>query len=334
MNQNNYNIWIQLPVLAAEIYVVEHLPLDYGVEFQYHGDNIEVAFQPRPLADIMATLKSVHNEPGTKPSAEPCSTFGPLPNTSVADFDFQQEVECLPFKLNLGNVPLEKEHQARFINLIYNNQEVFSLHDEDLGYCNKLTHTIPTSTDKPVYLPHRTIPRQLQGEVHKCLNTWLHQGIIQPSNSPYASQVVFVQKKTGEICICVDYRKLNSITIRDAFPLPHIDEALQAVHNCNVFTSFDLAQGYLQLAMAEDDIKKTAFRAGSSSLYEFTHMPFGLSNAGSSFCRLMEQCLGDQQFVTLLLYLDDICIFAPDVSAMLDQIELVFSQLKSFNLKI
>ena len=334
MNQNNHNIWIWQPLLAAEMYVVEHLPWHYGVEFQHQGDNIEVAFQPIPPADIMATVKSVHNEPGTKPSAEPCPTFGPHPNTSVADFDFQQEVECLPFKLNLGDVPLEKEHQARFINLIYSNQEVFSLHDEDLGYCDKLTHTIPTSTDKPVYLPHRTIPRQLQGEVHKCLNTWLHQGIIWPSNSPYASQVVVVWKKTGEIRICVDYRKLNSITIRDAFPLPHIDEALQVVHNCNVFTSFDLAQGYLQLAMAEDDIKNTTFRAGSSGQDKFTHMAFGLSNAGSSFCRLMEQCLGDQQFVTLLLYLDDICIFAPDISTMLDQIELVFSQLKDFNLKI
>ena len=132
----------------------------------------------------------------------------------------------------------------------------------------------------------------------------------------------------------MDYRKLNSITIRDAFPLPHIDEALQVVHNCNVFTSFDLVQGYLQLAMAEYDINKTTFREGSSGLYEFTHMPFGLSNAGSSFCRLMEQCLGDQKFVTLLLYLDDICIFDPDVSAILDQIKLVFSWLKSFNLKI
>ena len=106
------------------------------------------------------------------------------------------------------------------------------------------------------------------------------------------------------------------------------------VHNCNVFTSFELAQGYLQLAMAEDDIKETIFRAGSSGLYEFTCMPFGLSSAGSSFCRLMEQCLGDQQFVTLLPYLDDICNFASDVSAMLDQIELVFSQLKAFNFKI
>ena len=116
----------------------------------------------------------------------------------------------------------------------------------------------------------------------------------------------------------MDYRKLNSITIRDAFPLPHIDEALQVVHSSNVFTSFDLVQGYLQLAMAEDNIKKTAFRACCSGLYEFTHMPFGLSNARSSFCRLMEQCLGDQQFVILLLHLDDICIFARDVNAMLD----------------
>ena len=96
------------------------------------------------------------------------------------------------------------------------------------------------------------------------------------------------------------------------FLYPHINEALEAVCNCNVFTSFDLAQGYMQLAMAEDDIKKTTFKAGSLGLYEFTCMPFGLSNDRSSFCRLMEQCLGDQQFVTLLLCLDDICIFAPD----------------------
>ena len=178
MNQNNHNIWIHQPPLAAEIYLVEHLLWDYGVEFQHQGNNIEVAFQPIPPADTMATVKLVHDEPSTKPSAEPHPTFGPHPNTSVADFNFQQEVECLPFKLNLGDVSLEKEHQAIFINLIYSNQEVFSLHDEDLGYCDRLTHTILTSTDKPVYLPHRTIPRQLQGEVCKCLNTWLCQGII------------------------------------------------------------------------------------------------------------------------------------------------------------
>ena len=104
-------------------------------------------------------------------------------------------------------------------------------------------------------------PRQLQGEVHKCLDIWLCQSIIRPSKSPYASQLVIVYKKSGEICLCIDNQKLTSIMVRDAFPLPRIDEALQAVHSSNWLTSIDLTQGYLQLAMEEDNIQKTAFRA-------------------------------------------------------------------------
>ena len=100
------------------------------------------------------------------------------------------------------------------------------------------------------------------------------------------------------------------------------------------FTSFDLAQGYLQLAMDEADIHKTAFCAGSSGLYEFTHMPFGLSNVGTSFCHLMEMCLGDQQYLMLLFYLDDICIFSSSINEMLDRITMVLYRLKEFNLKI
>ena len=116
--------------------------------------------------------------------------------------------------------------------------------------------------------------------------------------------------------------------------MPRVEEALQAVQAAVWFSSFDLAQGYLQMAMEEEDIEKTAFRAGSSGLYEFTRMPFGLTNAGASFCRLMEMCIGDQQYVTLLFYLDDICIFAETADQMLDCIEFVFSRLKEFNLKI
>ena len=137
---------------------------------------------------------------------------------------------------------------------------MFSLHDEDLGFCNKLTHVIQTMTDRPVYLPHRTILQQLQGQVHKCLDIWLRQGINGPSRHPYASQVVIVHKKTGEIWLCVNYCKLNSIMVRHTFPLPHIDEALQAVHNCQWFSSFDLAQGYLQMPVDEADIHKTDFK--------------------------------------------------------------------------
>ena len=95
------------------------------------------------------------------------------------------------------------------------------LHDEDL-----ILHTISAMTEKPVYLPYHTIPRQLQGDVQKCMDTWLCQGIIRPSKSPYASQVVILHKKSGEICLCIGYQKLNSITVRDVFPLLRINEAL------------------------------------------------------------------------------------------------------------
>ena len=197
-----------------------------------------------------------------------------------------------------------------FIRLIYENQVVFSLYDGDLGQCDQLKHSISTTTERLVYLPHQQILIQLQCKVRKCLDVWLKAGIIRPSKSPYASQVVIVRKKTREIHICVDFRKLNAISIRDSFPLPRIEEALQAVQAATWFTSFDLAQGYLQMAMEEEDMKKTAFRAGSSGLYEFTRMPFRLKNPGASFCHLMEMCIGDQQYITLLSYLHDICVFA------------------------
>ena len=187
---------------------------------------------------------------------------------------------------------------------------------------------------KPVYLPHHTILVQLQTEVCKCLDMWLKQGLICPSHSPYTSQVVIVHKKSGEIHLCINFRALNAFTICDSLPLPHIEEALQAVKSAMWFTSFDLAQGYLQLAMDEADIHKTAFHAGSSGLYEFTHMPFSLSNVGASFCHLMEMCLGDQQYLTLLFYLDDICVFSSSIDEMLDRIELVLKHLQDFNLKI
>ena len=144
----------------------------------------------------------------------------------------------MPFELNIGDAPLTREQQAHPIDVIYDHTEVFSLFDVDLGFCDILKHSIPTTTDKPVYLPHRQIPVQLQSEVRKCLDNWLKQGIIHPSKSPYASQVVIVRKKTSEIPLCVDFRKLNAISIRDSFPLPRIEEALQAIQAAVWFSSF------------------------------------------------------------------------------------------------
>ena len=148
------------------------------------------------------------------------------------------------------------------------------------------------------------------------------------------SQVVIVHKKLGEIHLCIDYRALNAVTVCNSFPFPRIKEALQTVKAVVWFTSFDLAQGYLQLAMDEADIHKTTFQAGSSGLYQFTRMPFGLSNVGASFCRLMEMCLGNQQYIMLLFHLDDICVFSSMVDEMLDHVGLLLNHLKEFNLKI
>ena len=90
--------------------------------------------------------------------------FGPKPDINSTEFSFKEEIDCLPFQLNIGKeANLMWKQQSHFINLIYDNKEVFSLHDEDLRYCDLIKHTIPTMTDKPVYLAHCTIPRQLQG---------------------------------------------------------------------------------------------------------------------------------------------------------------------------
>ena len=346
INNNNHNIWIRQPLYTADLWEVEPKEWEYEPVLTHEEgmNNVTINFVQVPPEEFREDIfsnatEAEENGPASETRnknsrGEEKPKFGSPPDYDSPDFDFKGECERLPFLLNVGEAPLDLDQQKRFIRLIYENQEVFSLYDGDLGYCDRLKHSIPTTTNKPIYLPHRQIPIQLQSEVRKCLDAWLKAGIIRPSKSPYVSQVVIVCKKMGEIRLCVDFRKLNAISIRDSFPLPQIEEALQAVQAAIWFSSFDLAQGYLQMAMEEEDIQKTAFRAGSSGLYEFTRMPFGLTNAGASFCRLMEMCIGDQQYITLLFYLDDICVFAETADQMLDRIQLVFNRLKEFSLKI
>ena len=107
INQNNHNVWIQQPLLAAEIFWVQHIPWDYGVELHQEGNKIEVAFQPLPVADIMASVKVVHDETDKmllkeKANQEPCPHIWLHPNTKAANFDFKKELGCLAFKLKYG----------------------------------------------------------------------------------------------------------------------------------------------------------------------------------------------------------------------------------------
>ena len=179
-------------------------PWQYKSILYREGNTIKVGFLPIVPPEVEGGLQTnqvevkVKIESPEEESTTPLPSFGLHPDTSK-EYNFEDEVAKLPFKFNLGDGPFSKEKKDCLLNLIYDHRKVFSLLAEDLGFCNKLAHSIPTTTDKLVYLPHRMIPIQLQCEIKQCLDTWLRQGIIRPSKSLYASQVVIVRKKTREI---------------------------------------------------------------------------------------------------------------------------------------
>ena len=114
--------------------------------------------------------------------------------------------------------------------------------------------------------------------------------VIRPSNSPWSSPLVLVKKRDGSLRFCVDYRKLNSITVKDAYPLPRIDDTLDALGDVKYFSTLDMSSGYWQVEVGEEDKAKTAFTTGKGH-FEFNVMPFGLSNAPATFQRLMDLVL-------------------------------------------
>ena len=200
INTTKQNVWLWQPLLAAELYNAEYHPVEHRADMEVKGDVVNISFLPVVPNTIRVQVEQVESTLTDilTPNPNEKLVFGPRPDTQSAGFNFEAEVKCLPFILNLGEeAKLTCIQQSQFIDLIYDHLEVFSLHDEDLRFCDRIKHTIPMTRDKPVYLVHCTIPPQLQGEVHKCLDTWLWQGIIRPLHSPYASQVVIVQKKTG-----------------------------------------------------------------------------------------------------------------------------------------
>ena len=151
----------------------------------------------------------------------------------------------------------------------------------------------------------------------------LEKGIVEPSNSPWASPIVLVSKKDGTTRFCVDYRKLNDVTVKDGYPLPRVDECLDALAGSKWFSCMDLNSGFWQILVEPEDQMKTAFTT-SHGLYRFKVMPFGLVNALSSFQRLMEDVLRGIQWVESLLYMDDIITPGLTVQDCLRRLENVF----------
>ena len=250
----------------------------------------------------------------------------------TAKIDKQQEIQ--PFTLDIGDVKLTNKQRIKLDEVFTKHRDAFIANDDDIGYTNTIKHPIHLSDNIPIKVPHRRIPPNQLDEVKRHIQKLLNQGIIRKSNSPYASAVVIVRKKDNSIRLCVDYRSLNAKTIKDAYPLPRIEETLDILHGAKYFSSIDLAQGYHQVAMEEDDIHKTAFRVGSGGLYEYTRMPFRLCNSPTTFQRLMEACLGDENLETLVLYLDDILVFSSTIEEHIEKLDVVFTKLKTHGLKI
>ena len=228
---------------------------------------------------------------------------------------------------------LTEGEQQQLDQLLHKWHHVFSTHDEDYGHTDVVKHRIPTGNAEPIRERFRPVPPTLYKEIRSLLKGMLEGGVIKESCSPWAAPIVLVQKKCGAWRFCVDYRKLNNITHKDAFPLPRIEDSLTSLNQAEWYSTLDLASGYWQVEVEESDKEKTAFTT-PFGLFEFERMPFGLCNAPATFQRLMQRCLGEQLTESALVYLDDVIVFSKNFSDHLDHLESVFQALGRYGLKL
>jgi predicted aspartyl protease len=262
----------------------------------------------------------------------------PLYNTS--EISMIALVESLP--LDPNNYPLPEtisaqivnvppEFRSDVVNLLTEYAELFRT--EPLGTSRRFEHRIELNDPEPVRMMPRRVPLTQYQPMKDEVERMLRLGVIRKSVSPYASPIVLVKKKSGEIRFCIDFRNLNSKTIPDAYPLPYVSDILGALQGAKFFTTLDLSSGFWQIKMREKDIYKTAFCIPNGH-YEFLKMPFGLCNSVATFQRMMNELLEPMLHRGVVLFVDDVVVYSDTIPGLIERLRQVFELLRSDNLTL
>ncbi|XP_078472915.1 LOW QUALITY PROTEIN: uncharacterized protein LOC144734543 [Lampetra planeri] len=243
------------------------------------------------------------------------------------------EVVPLLDALHVPWADLPKGEADRLRELLREYADVFSEHDSDVGRTDLVKQQIDTGAARPIKLPAYRVGAPERAQIKEAVGDMLRDNIIQPSASPWSAPVVLVTKKDGSTRFCVDYRKLNAVTLGDAFPIPRIDDTFDSLAGARYFSTLDLASGYWQVEMTEEDRPKTAFTT-PMGLFEFRVLPFGLTNAPATFQRLMELVMRGLQWEQCLIYLDDVIVFSRSLSEHWSRLREVFQRLRAAHLKL
>ena len=245
-------------------------------------------------------------------------------------------LERLNKELRLSHLNTEEERSI--LEICKKFSHVFHLDGDNLSHTTTIEHEIPVSSQTPIFTKSYRYPEVHKSEVQNQINKMLDQQIIQPSSSPWSSPLWIVPKKidsTGKQKwrVVIDYRKLNNITVGDAYPLPNISEILDQLGHSKYFTTLDLASGFHQIPISPADAAKTAFSTPNGH-YQFSRMPFGLKNAPATFQRLMNNVLTGLQGLKCFVYLDDIVIFADSIETHSNKLIEILKRLENHNLKL
>uniref|UniRef100_A0A0A9X4Z0 RNA-directed DNA polymerase n=1 Tax=Lygus hesperus TaxID=30085 RepID=A0A0A9X4Z0_LYGHE len=232
----------------------------------------------------------------------------------------------------MANLPPE---QGRVVGDLLNEfADVFARNNTDLGQIKGCFHSIDVGTSPPIRQAPRRLPPFRLGEVDNLVSEMERNGIVEPSQSPWASPIVLIRKKDGSTRFCVDYRQLNDVTTKDSHPLPKIDELVSSLGNSSWFSTLDLQSGYWQVPMADGDRAKTAF-CTPWGLWQFKVMPFGLCNAPATFQRAMGQLFHAQiREGRVKVYLDDVLVDTTSFDEHVHWLRQVFEVLQCAGVKL